>query len=82
MTNDIREDIVRLERLEQIRSVGTNPYPAKTEDHISIGNALSKPETETVSVVGRLISKREMGKIGSCFGSRARLGERHDQAFP
>lgn len=63
MTNDIREDIVRLERLEHLRSIGINPYPSHTDSRISIKEVLLKPEGEAVKIAGRLISKREMGKI-------------------
>ncbi len=63
MTNEIREDIVRLERLEQLRTMGINPYPSITKDHVAISEVLAKPEKEIVTIAGRLISKREMGKI-------------------
>lgn len=63
MSNEIREDIVRLERLNHLRSLGVNPYPSHTEDKISIKETLTKPETTPVSIAGRLVSKRDMGKI-------------------
>ncbi|TSC84837.1 MAG: lysyl-tRNA synthetase, class II [Parcubacteria group bacterium Gr01-1014_13] len=63
MSDQIKEDVVRLERLEHLRSLGINPYPSNTEDRISTKEALSKPEKTQVKVAGRLISKREMGKI-------------------
>ncbi len=63
MTNEIREDIVRLERLDHLRSLGINPYPSHTEDKISIKETLTKPETTPVGIAGRLVSKRDMGKI-------------------
>ncbi len=63
MTNDIREDVVRLERLHQLRELGINPYPSQTRDRLAIAEVLNKPEKEIVPIAGRLISKREMGKI-------------------
>lgn len=63
MTTDISEDKVRLERLEHIRSLGLNPYPSLTDAKEPISSALSKPENTEVSIAGRLVAKREMGKI-------------------
>ncbi len=63
MSDQIKEDVVRLERLEHLRSLGINTYPSKTGDRISAKEALSKSEKTEVQVAGRLISKREMGKI-------------------
>lgn len=63
MSDQIKEDVVRLERLEHLRSLGINPYPSNTDDRISAKEALLKPEKTQVKVAGRLISKREMGKI-------------------
>lgn len=63
MTNDISEDKVRLERLDYFRKVGTNPYPSHTDEKISIKEALLKPETTPVKIAGRLVAKREMGRI-------------------
>ncbi len=63
MPDEIREDKVRLERLEFLRSAGINPYPSHTEERITIAEALSKPEKTIVKIAGRLVSKREMGKI-------------------
>ncbi len=63
MSDEIREDKVRLERLEFLRTNGINPYPSRTESKISVAEALSKPETTPVKIAGRLVAKREMGKI-------------------
>ena len=65
MTNEIKEDKVRLERLEQLRSLGTDPYPSHADSRISTEEAKTKPEKTQVKIAGRLVSKREMGKI--CF---------------
>ena len=63
MSDQIKEDKVRLERLEQLRSLGINPYPSHTDNRISTEEALLKSEKTEVKVAGRLVSKREMGKI-------------------
>lgn len=63
MANEIREDIVRLERLDHLRSLGINTYPSHTDEKISIKDASTQPEKTQVKIVGRLVSKREMGKI-------------------
>lgn len=65
MSDQIKEDKVRLERLEQLRSLGINPYPSHTGNRISTAEAKAKPEKTPVKIAGRLVSKREMGKI--CF---------------
>lgn len=63
MSNEIKEDAVRLERLNHLRSLDINPYPSHTEEKVSIKEVLLKPEKTRVKIAGRLISKREMGKI-------------------
>ncbi|MEK7131311.1 MAG: lysine--tRNA ligase [Patescibacteria group bacterium] len=63
MSDQIKEDKVRLERLEQLLSLGINPYPSHTNDRISSKEAMAKPEKTPIKIAGRLISKREMGKI-------------------
>ncbi len=63
MSNEIREDVVRMERLQHLRSLGINAYPSHTEDKTSVKDATSQPEKTPVKIAGRLVSKREMGKI-------------------
>lgn len=63
MTTDISEDKVRLERLEHLRSIGINPYPSHTEEKESISSVLSKSVDTPVAIAGRLVAKREMGRI-------------------
>ncbi len=63
MTNEIKEDAVRLERLNHLRSLGINAYPSHTEEKMAIKEALLAPEKTEVKIAGRLVSKREMGKI-------------------
>ena len=66
MSDDIKEDKVRLERLKQLRSLGINPYPSHTDKKIAIAGAADKPEKTAVQIAGRLVAKREMGKISFC----------------
>ena len=79
MSDQIQEDKVRLERLEQLRSLGINPYPSHTDNRISTEEARLKPEKTQVQIAGRLISKREMGKI--CFSHLKDAGGKIQLAF-
>ena len=63
MPDQIKEDKVRLERLEQLRSLGINPYPSQAGDRMAIVEVKLKPENTRVKIAGRLVAKREMGKI-------------------
>ena len=57
---------VRLEKLDHLRSLGINPYPAKSEKTISnseIHNNFEKLEGKNVVAAGRITSMREHGKL-------------------
>jgi lysyl-tRNA synthetase class 2 len=68
----------RLEELEEIKKMGINPYPYKfdvTESSIDIIKNFKDPETEVekekqkekiVSIAGRIMSRRLMGKASFC----------------
>ena len=61
---ELREE--RLKKLEELRKNGINPYPAKanrTHKNKQIIDEFSKLQNEEVSVVGRIITIRNMGKI-------------------
>lgn len=62
--NDERE--IRIKKLENIKMAGINPYPSKTERLYTLHTALSMKEGIEVSVAGRIMTKREMGKIVFC----------------
>ncbi len=79
MPDQIKEDKVRLERLEQLRSMGISPYPSHTDSRISTAEARVKPEKTQVKIAGRLVSKREMGKI--CFSHLKDESEKIQLAF-
>jgi lysyl-tRNA synthetase class 2 len=57
----------RLKKLEQIKALGINPYPAKSErthKNSEITDKFSELTGSSVSVVGRIKNIRKMGKIG------------------
>ncbi|MDQ5913554.1 MAG: lysyl-tRNA synthetase, class [Patescibacteria group bacterium] len=57
----------RLRKLEELRRLGVNPYPAKadrTNANADIKANFDKLEGKVVSVVGRIKNIRKMGKIG------------------
>ncbi len=62
--NDERE--VRLAKLSNLKELGIAPYPSKGVAHTSIKSALETEEGKNLTISGRLMSKREMGKL--CFG--------------
>ncbi|MBN1823985.1 MAG: lysine--tRNA ligase [Endomicrobiales bacterium] len=61
---------IRKEKLQKMRDAGINPYPAGYEASTGIGEALKKYASletgqmseERISIAGRIISRREMGK--------------------
>lgn len=56
----------RLRKLEELKELGINPYPAKAErTHklAQITNEFEKLENQEVSVVGRIVNIRKFGKI-------------------
>mgnify|MGYP001597903857 FL=1 len=61
--NLLDERQVRLQKLEQIKESGINPYPEKFDKTNSLLEAKSLKEGTSVSVAGRIMTKREMGKI-------------------
>ena len=64
MNNEVlNEEQTRLERLKTIQESGINPYPSQTEREITLAEARNSKEGTAVKVAGRLVSKREMGKL-------------------
>ncbi len=59
------EEQVRQEKIKNFLSAGIYPYPAKSNRLQTTAEALKIGENQSVVLVGRLISKREMGKL--CF---------------
>ncbi|MFA4831118.1 MAG: amino acid--tRNA ligase-related protein, partial [Patescibacteria group bacterium] len=62
--NDERE--IRLKKLIELRAVGIDPYPAKSERTRTLAEAFTVKTGGSVKVAGRIMSKREMGKIIFC----------------
>lgn len=53
----------RKRKLEELRAIGVNPYPSKFEKKNSIGICLKAKLGTRVRTAGRLLTKRDLGKI-------------------
>ncbi len=53
---------VRLEKLEELRKLGIEPYPATIPDHITIAEVKDQAEGAVAATVGRISAIREHGK--------------------
>lgn len=62
----LKEDEIRLEHLQAIRAAGINPYPVSTERTYTLAEAKVLADNKEVKVVGRLMARREMGKLCFC----------------
>lgn len=60
------ERAIRLKKLEELREAGINPYPARIQKTIPIAEALKKTADAKVKIAGRLMTKRDMGKLTFC----------------
>ncbi len=61
-------DEFKLEKLRKLKELGINPYPYTykvTHKSVEVVNAFTSLEGKEVSVAGRIIKRREMGKL--CF---------------
>jgi len=76
---NINEAEVRLQHLATIKNAGIDPYPAKSETLLTLSKAKGSPEGTTVRIAGRMISKREMGKL--CFSHLKDEDDRLQVAF-
>jgi len=59
------EEAARLQRLQSLKEINIDPYPARAERTHSIAEARQSPVESVVTIAGRLLSKRDMGKL--CF---------------
>ncbi|MFB6182355.1 MAG: lysine--tRNA ligase [Candidatus Magasanikbacteria bacterium] len=59
--NDERS--VRMSRLEDLRDKGINPYPSQSERTHTVEEALAENHDTEVVIAGRLMAKRDFGKI-------------------
>ncbi len=62
--NDERE--IRIRKIEDLNKLSIASFPASSEREIDIATALDTDEGTKVSVAGRIMSKREMGKLVFC----------------
>lgn len=62
--NDERE--IRLKKLHDLKELSINPYPASAKKENTITEALQKKAGEIVNVAGRIMMKREIGKLTFC----------------
>lgn len=56
----------RLRKLEELKSLGINPYPARTErthDTADVASRFDEMEGSSVTVVGRVVGLRKFGKL-------------------
>jgi lysyl-tRNA synthetase class 2 len=61
---DLRDE--RLRKLDELKKLGVNPYPATAERTQMVGDITAKFDElqgQTVSVVGRIVALRKFGKI-------------------
>src|SRR5579871_5384020 len=62
MAENKPEKEIRLEKLEQLKKLGVDPYPSTTPEHIVIEEARSKKEGALLATVGRVSAVRQHGK--------------------
>lgn len=89
MATDSNLEKIRIEKLEKLKDLGVNPYPATTKRTHAIKEALTK-QGEKVALVGRMVSYREHGNIAfadledesgkiQIFFQKTQLGEKFKQ---
>ena len=62
--NDERE--IRLKKLLDLQELGISTFPARVQRTHTVSEALEQPDDAEVTVVGRIMTKREMGKLTFC----------------
>ncbi len=79
---DHNEEKMRLKRLEDILNQGVNAYPSKYEKKHKVVEIKEANDGKKLKTAGRIITKREMGKIIFChlqdFSGRAQIALRDD----
>ena len=60
------EKIMRLKRLENIKSSSLNPYPEKFDKTHNLVDAKTAKEGTKIKTAGRIMTRRSMGKIAFC----------------
>ncbi|KKQ28104.1 MAG: lysyl-tRNA synthetase [Candidatus Magasanikbacteria bacterium GW2011_GWC2_37_14] len=66
ITNINDEKTIRIGKLNDLKKLGVNPYPAKAHKKNTLEEALSMTDGEKVCCAGRIITFREMGKLTFC----------------
>jgi lysyl-tRNA synthetase class 2 len=66
ISNPLDERTMRLERLQNIKKSGVNPYPEKFAKKQSLAEAKGLKEGSQVQTAGRILTIRSMGKIAFC----------------
>jgi lysyl-tRNA synthetase class 2 len=85
MTNKktISEYEVRLERLNRIKKLGVNPYPARFDKKNSVMEIKEAKDGAKLKTAGRLMLLRDMGKLCFChlqdFSGRAQIALKQDE---
>jgi len=64
MSDDIRN--IKLEKIEELRKSGINPYPERYEKKNTIEEIKNFPIDTEVKTAGRLVAKRKGGKLSFC----------------
>lgn len=59
----LKEDAVRLEHLNTFKEMGLNPFPAQSTRTHTLAAARETTEGTALTVVGRLVSRRDMGRL-------------------
>jgi len=62
--NDERE--IRLQKIIDLEEAGVKTFPSKAIKNHTVVEALNKGEGESVEIAGRIMMKREMGKLTFC----------------
>lgn len=62
----LKEDVVRQSHLKNILAAHLEAYPSHTERSHTLAQARNVPANTLVSVVGRIMSRRTMGKLTFC----------------
>ncbi len=68
-THDISindERAMRLKKLHELEAMGIPPFPARTDRTHTVRQALGQPEGGAVGIAGRIMLKRDMGKLTFC----------------
>ncbi len=67
MTLNINDErAVRLKKMTDLREAGINPYPARVSRTHTTTEALAEAHGKEVTIAGRIMLKRDMGKLAFC----------------